>query len=493
MKRGSVLSHRILYTGVEQPNQRRGKIRSMQALAGGLLLSLFLGGCGAVSPAETGDGETLITEEATIETTGEIEATATPSPEPTPSASNLPEVGENTVRQGWYTFWIEDWEREPSYLLWNMETGEYVFWDGEKEISYELETDVEPLTIDKLDLDGDGVTEYVITACSGRGTEVYSTDLFYIREDSKTAIAYLSGQEIVSILQERLSCEYDEEWEMITVYEKGEEKASLALRAYLEKKGEEFGSFTIGNILHIENRQGEFWINAPFGLTWKDSAQPWYDYTVDVAAPILYEDGAFVLGELTCKAGEFSQGEESEVREDVELAVLLADTNHDGEKERLILSYPAVSTWDEVQKGQAEAHLTIYPSGEGRYANASNLEWSFGGHKMLSNQMILTTVDGRDYLIQTSFQEGLDQYTNTYKVFFCDTAYDYVVDSAEGTFVAGEDSATDFFEGLNAWINDSSILLYAADTSYEPVLQYSTKEKVIHPREYLKGKEAQTK
>ena len=63
------------------------------------------------------------------------------------------------------------------------------------------------------------------------------------------------------------------------------------------------------------------------------------------------------------------------------------------------------------------------------------------------------------------------------------------IEKAAYTGEPGDTSA--FFDKLGSWINDSSIVLYAADIDHDPDLIYSTDDNRINPANYLADKAKQ--
>ena len=129
--------------------------------------------------------------------------------------------------------------------------------------------------------------------------------------------------------------------------------------------------------------------------------------------------------------------------------------------------------------------------GKTKYADESILEREFSPCHVGNGQMFLTTVDGRDYLIETDFWAGQEQYTYGYTVFFLNYDYDYVMASEHEEYKGEPGDTSAFFDKLNCWINDSSIVLYAADIDHDPDLLYSTDDNRINPRSYLIDKAEQ--
>ena len=78
-------------------------------------------------------------------------------------------------------------------------------------------------------------------------------------------------------------------------------------------------------------------------------------------------------------------------------------------------------------------------------------------------------------------------------MYFEDYNVKYEVESAklEMSESSSKEDISEFFSGLNTWVNDSTYVVYVADIDYEPNLFYSTEDHKISPVEYLEEKEKQ--
>ena len=184
------------------------------------------------------------------------------------------------------------------------------------------------------------------------------------------------------------------------------------------------------------------------------------------------------------------------------LAPFSADITHDGQKNTILLTVPEGATLQDVMNGRtafgqfyvsAEQHY-LAEEGEGDFSEIhAFINREFSPTHVGNGQMFVTTVEGKDYLIQTNFWSGMDTLTYQYEVFFEDRNAKYEVESAK--IEMGESSSkediSEFFSNLNTWVNDSTYVVYVADIDYEPNLFYSTEDHKISPAEYLTEKEKQ--
>lgn len=376
-------------------------------------------------------------------------------------------------------------------------TQQYEIQDGDQVTVFRLEKLVEPISAMKTDIDGDGEPEYMIIACAGRGTGVYVTDLMAIKKGREEPIAYLSNEEITEQLGSRTELTYDEDLQMVTLYcdSESEPKALLYLEKFLEKMNATYDTMSLGNIIGIENRDNRYWVTADFAVYTKEMVSPQYECTIHLTAPLTYQDNqTFAIGNISAKSVDYTQM--GEIKEDEIIAEFYADVTHDGTEDRLAISVPEGNTWDEVLSGVASGELCVYAGytdvdGKTKYADESILEREFSPCHVGNGQMFLTTVDDRDYLIETDFWVGQEQYTYGYTVFFLNYDYDYVMASEHEEYKGEPGDTSAFFEKLNSWINDSSIVLYAADIDHDPDLLYSTDDNRINPRSYLIDKAEQ--
>lgn len=451
-----------------------------------LMAVVFMTGCGNFGKTAAGGGTSSQGQEGKIDNLSE-DAT---------SGIESSEAQESETESGVYHFTLDENGAELEIRC-DENTQQYEIQDGDQVTVFRLEKLVEPISAMKTDIDGDGEPEYMIVACAGRGTGVYVTDLMAIKKGREEPIAYLSNEEITEQLGSRTELIYDEDLQMATLYcdSESEPKALLYLEKFLEKMNATYDTMSLGNIIGIENRDNRYWVTADFAVYTKEMVLPQYECTIHLTAPLTYQDNqTFAIGNISAKSVDYTQM--GEIKEDEIIAEFYADVTHDGIEDRIAISVPESNTWDEVLSGVASGELCVYAGytdvdGKTKYDDESILEREFSPCHVGNGQMFLTTVDGRDYLIETDFWAGQEQYTYGYTVFFLNYDYDYVMASEHEEYKGEPGNTSAFFEKLNSWINDSSIVLYAADIDHDPDLLYSTDDNRINPRSYLIDKAEQ--
>lgn len=451
-----------------------------------LMAVVFMTGCGNFGKTAAGGGTSSQGQEGKIDNLSE-DAT---------SGIESSEAQESETESGVYHFTLDENGAELEIRC-DENTQQYEIQDGDQVTVFRLEKLVEPISAMKTDIDGDGEPEYMIVACAGCGTGVYVTDLMAIKKGREEPIAYLSNEEITEQLGSRTELIYDEDLQMATLYcdSESEPKALLYLEKFLEKMNATYDTMSLGNIIGIENRDNRYWVTADFAVYTKEMASPQYECTIHLTAPLTYQDNqTFAIGNISAKSVDYTQM--GEIKEDEIIAEFYADVTHDGIEDRIAISVPESNTWDEVLSGVASGELCVYAGytdvdGKTKYDDESILEKEFSPCHVGNGQMFLTTVDGRDYLIETDFWAGQEQYTYGYTVFFLNYDYDYVMASEHEEYKGEPGNTSAFFEKLNSWINDSSIVLYAADIDHDPDLLYSTDDNRINPRSYLIDKAEQ--
>ena len=162
------------------------------------------------------------------------------------------------------------------------------------------------------------------------------------------------------------------------------------------------------------------------------------------------------MGDIAARAVDYTQNEEASVGEVI--TEFYTDVTHDGTEDRIVISVPEGITWDEVLSGVESGELSVYvgytnANGKKVYADKSILEREFSPCHAGNCQMFLTTVNDRDYLIETNFWVGQERYTYKYTVFFMDYDYNYVMESAYEEYTGEPGDTSAFFDKLNFWIN----------------------------------------
>ena len=445
-----------------------------------------LAGCGNV-------GGTMAEERASGEQQSVVDEATEGVETEEESSEGLEAEGEENV----YRFMLDE-SSEGLEIQFDESAQKYEIVDGEEVMAFQLEKQIEPTSATKIDIDGDGEEEYVITACAGRGTGIYVADLMVIKQGREEPIAYLSNEEITEQLEARTKLVYDDEFQMVTLYcdSESEPQAVLNLKKFLEEMDAGYDTMSLGNIIRIDNRDNRYWVTADYAVYLQGMFTPQYDCTIHLTASLTYqqEKHSFSMGDIAARAVDYTQNEEASVGEVI--TEFYADVTHDGTEDRVVISVPEGIAWDEVLSGVESGELSVYVGytnvdGKKVYADKSILEREFSPCHAGNCQMFLTTVNGRDYLIETNFWAGQERYTYKYTVFFMDYDYNYVMESAYEEYTGEPGDTSAFFDKLDSWINDSSIVLYAADIDHDPDLIYSTDDNRINPKDYLADKAKQ--
>lgn len=176
------------------------------------------------------------------------------------SSEGVEAEGEENV----YRFMLDE-SSEGLEIQFDESAQKYEIVDGEEVMAFQLEKQIEPTSATKIDIDGDGEEEYVITACAGRGTGIYAADLMVIKKGREEPIAYLSNEEITEQLEARTKLLYDNEFQMVTLYcdSESEPQAVLDLEKFLEGMDAGYDTMSLGNIIRIENKDNRYWVMFP--------------------------------------------------------------------------------------------------------------------------------------------------------------------------------------------------------------------------------------
>ena len=405
-------------------------------------------------------------------------------------------------------YWLEE-QSNVSVCL-DREQDNYVIVDGEQEIPFQLDghplTPLEIVGAYKMDVDGDQKKEYAVTFCDGRGTGIYLMGLAVIEEGNEQPVFYLSSDDIAENIDGRITYKYDAKYRMLSIYtgnEKNEEPAwQVCLQTEEEECGGRFENTDFGSHVYIEYKEGEFWIHGTLPLFFQGCAVE-YGPTPGVSAPLIFSKGyEYSIGKIGVQAPYENAECGKPIAYSEVLAQFSADITHDGQKNTILLTVPEGATLQDVMDGRtafgqfyvsAEQHY-LAEEGEGDFSEIyAFINREFSPTHVGNGQMFVTTVEGKDYLIQTNFWSGMDTLTYQYEVFFEDRNAKYEVESAK--IEMGESSSkediSEFFSNLNTWVNDSTYVVYVADIDYEPNLFYSTEDHKISPAEYLTEKEKQ--
>lgn len=471
-----------------------GNMKKKKLIALLLFSTMLLTSCGQKNTSEETENtefrEEAVAESTTEDTSTQVEVVTEP---------------EDTDRT---EYWLEE-QSNVSVCL-DREQDNYVIVDGEQEIPFQLDghplTPLEIVGAYKMDVDGDQKEEYAVTFCDGRGTGIYLMGLAVIEEGNEQPVFYLSSDDIAENIDGRITYKYDAKYRMLSIYtgnEKNEEPAwQVCLQTEEEECGGRFENTDFGSHVYIEYKEGEFWIHGTLPLFFQGRAVE-YGPTPGVSAPLIFSKGyEYSIGKIGVQAPYENAECGKPIAYSEVLAQFSADITHDGQKNTILLTVPEGATLQDVMDGRtafgqfyvsAEQHY-LAEEGEGDFSEIyAFVNREFSPTHVGNGQMFVTTVEGKDYLIQTNFWSGMDTLTYQYEVFFEDRNAKYEVESAK--IEMGESSSkediSEFFSNLNTWVNDSTYVVYVADIDYEPNLFYSTEDHKISPAEYLTEKEKQ--
>lgn len=396
-----------------------------------------------------------------------------------------------------YEYYLDDNSNISAYF--DVAQDKNVIVDVDKEISFTINGYApEIIGVSKMDIDDNQTEEYVVTICEGRGTGCYVTGLAIIEGGQEQPVFYLSSQDIAAHINERLSYKYSSEYSVLSVNIDNKKTTEIFMEDYLKDNQNEyervFECASFGDIIYVENKNGELWISGCLGLYFDNMASPQFEPSIRLSAPIVFSEGYnYSIGEIEIKVlhDYYNPCEPDEYSEII--SEFSADITHNGYDDQILLTVPKGNTLDEVKSGVCGGQLYVLERYSDGVSKLYSVKREFSTSHVGNGQLFVTTVNDRDYLVETNFWAGQGSFTYSYEVFFEDYFTKYLVDSDRIEFEGCEkpgDTST-FFNNLNQWINESTYVLYAADINCETDLIYSTEKNKISPKEYLQYKSNQ--
>ncbi len=214
-------------------------------------------------------------------------------------------------------------------------------------------------------------------------------------------------------------------------------------------------------------------------------------YIANESSDFMYvtvEDGdSFVLAGIPNTTGY----ELAPFEREIEINTCHYDITHDGSPDTIQVTYIVTDDFDGVVSeamfhNGALGFVKLF-EGEKSLLQRSELLWyrDYGTAHAGNVQIFVTTVDGNDYLVETSLYSGQGTAYYYYSVFFFENGEQQVVDSGELTFdTNSKTDTTALFDGIYSWINPSSVLLMATDIELDPDIYYSHGEDIVRPETY---------
>ncbi len=183
----------------------------------------------------------------------------------------------------------------------------------------------------------------------------------------------------------------------------------------------------------------------------------------------------------------------AEIEREIEINTCYYDLTHDGNDETIQVTYIAFDDFDGVIDkalfhNGALGYVKLFD--EMHHAKPELLWYRDYAVAHVGNvQIFVTTVDGKDYLVETDLGIWQGDAVYKYKVFFIENGEEQIVDSGKISFdTENPADTTAFFEGIYSWINDSSVLLMATDIGLENDVYFSRGLDKVSPETYYSQK-----
>jgi len=172
------------------------------------------------------------------------------------------------------------------------------------------------------------------------------------------------------------------------------------------------------------------------------------------------------------------------------------DVTHDGVKDIIQVSYITVDGFsgkftEQTFHNGSLGFVKVFDGAKGTPQNSSPIyECDYSRVHVGNRQFFITTIDDKDYFVETSLWSGQGLCNYSYYVFSFENGDTHTIDMGEADFEYGtKHAADDFFEQLYKWINDDSLLLMAADIELDFTF-YSTSDNTVNPDEYYHRKKS---
>lgn len=334
---------------------------------------------------------------------------------------------------------------------------------------------MQPPCIAADDYDGDGQNEYFISTLGATGSGVHIEELYYVDIKNDTPFISSYNSQIIADFSSRIKAADKPDDNLRTLhvdfYDKNNEFAScidLRLASLLDKyPNSSYADIFTDSQLSFEMRGNKPFATAIVGIQLEGSALLFlYDTSFHVTAPvILNEDGTFSLGDFVVE--EFYSDEEKQPIDETNMQEVYTgyfDLTHDGIKEKVVtMVYTENNNQNPVSSlyGTGYGVVAVYKHVEDdKYENIPLWTESFSIAHTGNIQLFITHKDGFDYLIEASTYAGQGSFSYSYDVISPEC---FCFDSYHETFDESNLSTSQFFDGIEKWLNEDSLLLVTAD------------------------------
>lgn len=164
--------------------------------------------------------------------------------------------------------------------------------DNGRWIQIDIATGAYGPRIEKFDIDGDGVEEYVIAECEGTGTGFSVYGLIIYEDDGNKATSYKYDYSyFVNMIDESIDYNYNENTHELEVHEKlplnydRYEGCSVTLDSNLT-----FEKIVYSDIINISFENDKIYMSAPVGCVYSEYMAPDYDNAIIVKAELIFDE-----------------------------------------------------------------------------------------------------------------------------------------------------------------------------------------------------------
>lgn len=164
--------------------------------------------------------------------------------------------------------------------------------DNGRWIQIDIATGAYGPRIEKFDIDGDGVEEYVIAECEGTGTGFSVYGLIIYEDDGNKATSYKYDYSyFVNMIDESIDYNYNEATHELEVHEKlplnydRYEGCSVTLDSNLT-----FEKIVYTDIINISFENDKIYMSAPVGCVYSEYMAPDYDNAIIVKAELIFDE-----------------------------------------------------------------------------------------------------------------------------------------------------------------------------------------------------------
>ena len=153
--------------------------------------------------------------------------------------------------------------------------------------------------------EGDRVCDF------GTGTGMNINQLYILEkpEDSWELRAW-DYDTVLSALNDRIRYKYADDYQTMELFDRDKLIGTVFMGNRLKEANEKFENISYGDLLTIELIHGKPWLTFSIGLLLSNRVMPDYDIPMNITAPLLFENGQVIIGNMTMQSFYTPSGEE---------------------------------------------------------------------------------------------------------------------------------------------------------------------------------------